>query len=111
MIVTVTTVMLIYGVYVYAVLYRVSRMTGADILGSVKPTPPPGCIECCGYSVPILAVVVLWAILPSAWAGFEVCRVFERRYRYKHGMCLDCGTWLRSSRGKCPGCGVRIGWG
>ena len=52
-----------------------------------------------------------WFVLPIMGIALEITYHFERRYRESHGMCRDCGHRLVSRRGRCPGCGVRIGPG
>lgn len=105
------TAALVYFLAWILLVRQVAGMaTGRDIFKPERSTTS-WTVDCAGYQVPVWAVFVLWTILPTIWLGFELARIWERRWREKHDCCLDCGRKITSWRGKCPGCGMRIGPG
>ncbi|MEO6436321.1 MAG: hypothetical protein ABIP55_11265 [Tepidisphaeraceae bacterium] len=58
------------------------------------------------------AVVMTLAVMPPLMLVLNEFFIWHRRHtRDRLGLCLDCGHQLRAWRGRCPGCGVRIGPG
>lgn len=109
--ITLATALLVYSIYVCLALRQIMRVTACPVTTSAGRRIPPGYIECCGYLVPVWAVVLLWCILPGTWAVLEIYYKLRRRRRDKLDLCLECGYRLKSHRGHCPGCGVRVGVG
>jgi hypothetical protein len=101
---------------VFMVLVHVGGVTSKpppppkDFFG-LPPLPLPGWVEVFGHYFPAWMVICLWMVLPATWYAFVLCDRIQRRRRDKLGLCIECGFRLRSWRGKCPGCGVRIGPG
>ena len=100
--------LLVYFVLFLAVIDWLSRTCGGSGFRAIEV---PRHIEARGIPVPLWCVVLLWFVLPIMGIALEITYHFERRYRESHGMCRDCGHRLVSRRGRCPGCGVRIGPG
>jgi len=73
--------------------------------------PIPRTIDVCGYAMPVWFIALLWLIVPGTWLMFEFLHWFRRKERESRGLCVECGTKLRSHRGHCPGCGTRAGIG
>jgi hypothetical protein len=70
-----------------------------------KPAP----IIIFGVPVPISNVVAGLLIIPGVCITHDVATWRRRRRRERLRQCLECGHPLHSWRGRCPGCGVRLG--
>ena len=112
--------LIVYAPILYALFRRVMLRLAPPLvsLSNKKRPPPPDDL----LGLPSLAsvvdfiiyyrwVVLLWSILPATWLGLELFYKLRRHQRDKLGLCLECGYRLESHRGRCPGCGVRVGPG
>ena len=102
------TSLLVYYVVFLAIVDWICRHMGGAGFRAIEV---PRYIEAWGVPVPLWCVALLWLFLPIVGFALQITFYFERIYRGRHGMCLDCGHRLVSWRGRCPGCGVRVGPG
>jgi len=110
--------MLIYAVFTGLIFQRV--MTNFVHVGCLHTphscpacranAPPPG-VPILGVRLPVSAIVAacVTAIAMPFVATFM--HHHRRRRRYLNDECIECGHPLTSWRGRCPGCGIRIGPG
>lgn len=59
--------------------------------------------EFCEFVIPLIYLIGLTA-MPPLWRLFRGRRT-SKRYRRKHGLCVDCGYNLRATADACPECG------
>lgn len=83
-----------------------------------RTTPAASGANTAPQTIPILGVQVpLSAILAAAATVIAMPFVatfmhhYRRRRRYLNDECIECGHPITKWRGRCPGCGVRIGPG
>ena len=101
----------VYAFFTGVILQRITtRFISVSCLHS-----PNICPNCRGTPAPdrhhpIIAatVAVMIGLLPSV---NELTTRLRRRRRFLDDECVDCGRPITSWRGRCPGCGVRIGPG
>ena len=110
MAVTVATALLIYAAYTLLILRQLSRYIQCGIASRPRD-PHPGYVEAFELLLPMWIVWGLWLIIPVTGMGFEIYWKSQRWWRDRNGQCVDCGYRLTTWRGKCPGCGLRIGPG
>jgi hypothetical protein len=110
--------MLFYAAFTGVILERIgSRLIRVGCIhtqtvGVISQTkqPPPG-VPIFGVRVPVSAIVTacVTAIAMPFVATFM--HHHRRRRRYLNDECIECGRPIEKYRGRCPGCGVRIGPG
>jgi hypothetical protein len=64
-----------------------------------------------GIPVHVSVVLALALTIPALLIANDIACWRRRRRRERLGQCVDCGHPLKTWRGRCPGCGVRIGPG
>jgi hypothetical protein len=72
---------------------------------------PPTGVPIFGVRVPVASVTAASVMIMAMPLLAEYMTHRRRRLRYLNDECLECGRPIRSFRGHCPGCGVRIGPG
>ena len=63
-----------------------------------------------GFIVPILLIAILsrWLLLLLVFPALGAAMAYQEHYRYQRGLCLRCGSDLKSATGKCPSCGLEF---
>jgi len=61
--------------------------------------------------IPLSAIIAAWATVQFFPFIVAFAHHHRRRRRYLNDECLECGHPIEKYRGRCPGCGVRIGPG
>jgi hypothetical protein len=97
----------IYGVYVFLALRQLSKHILACPLSSARPAI--GRVEILGRVIPFWELALAGSILPVSLCAHMLYGAIRRRYRVKHDLCTECGHRITTWRGRCPGCGVRVG--
>ena len=82
-----------------------------DVIFGVCPSDVPAHIQIAGVQVPLSVLLAAFLTIQAMplFAGYMHRR--RRRLRFLNDECLECGRPIVSFRGRCPGCGVRIGPG
>jgi hypothetical protein len=78
------------------------------VIGDVGPVQGPFVMDEQIFALRLPMILILSAIAPFMWTWFIGSRIWRRRYREKHGLCLHCGYDLRASKDRCPECGSTI---
>jgi hypothetical protein len=102
--------LLIYAVMVGIILNHLTECGITQSPVSTANRPPPG-VPILGFRVPVsclIAAAVTMLVMPLI-ADFMTH--LRRRRRARNDQCVDCGYPLTTWRGRCPGCGERIGPG
>ena len=107
---------LLISLVVYFVLfaYLCQRTISCRLIASAPTAArraPQGYVDVLGFPVAISVLVTLALTIPALLAANQFAVWHRRRTRDRLGQCLDCGYPLRTWRGRCPSCGVRIGPG
>jgi hypothetical protein len=88
-----------------------------------RPAPPddsifglshvdlPSHIVVFGLPIPLSVLITAAMTMPALLIANDIAHWHRRRTRDRLGQCLDCGYQLTTHRGRCRGCGVRIGPG
>ena len=85
-------------------VHEVARWVPArdeDPIFGVRPSNVPGALKF-GLAAALLS-------FPTWCLTGEILRRRRRYVRDRRGQCVDCGHPLTTWRGRCPGCGTRIG--
>jgi hypothetical protein len=98
-------VVLFYAIWVGVVADRISRMIHVTMIR--VPRPPAGDSRI--FGIPLQLIVVLTLTFIGTFIAAEIAVRMRRRRRQRLDQCVECGSPIRSWRGRCPGCGVRVG--
>jgi hypothetical protein len=102
------------------VLFPIQKLSGPrrwqpsadeDIIFGLTPGDIPTHIEVLGVPVPLGVLVGAWLTVVAFPFIAQLADSARRRRRLLDDECLECGRPITSWRGRCPGCGVRIGPG
>jgi len=113
---TVTALLVAFGIYatfVCLILHRLNQMIHVTVVQSTvaKNAAADGYVLIFGvpihYSVPLTAAATALALLLLA----DLMARLRRTRRAQFDECVECGRPITSWRGRCPGCGVRVGPG
>jgi hypothetical protein len=82
-----------------------------DPIFGIAPSDIPSHIDIAGLHIPLSAIIAAWATIQFFPFLVAFANYRRRRRRYLNDECIECGHQLTSWRGRCPGCGIRIGPG
>jgi hypothetical protein len=71
----------------------------------------PTRIDILGVPVPLSTLIAAALTLPGMALTNDIVTWRRRRKRERLDQCLECGRPIRRFRGRCPGCGERLGPG
>ena len=61
------------------------------------------------FEVQIDWLIFIGVMVPALWATAEIMMYVQRAYRERHDLCPQCGRAITTWRGRCAGCGLRLG--
>src|SRR5688572_22324797 len=111
--------LIIYTLFTGLILHRVGTklVQGPICLHTRHPAqtcpskPPPPGVPIFGVRVSVSSLVAAGVTIASMPLLAEYMTHRRRRRRYLNDECVECGHPITSFRGRCPGCGVRVGPG
>ena len=103
--------LIVYLVALHCILRRLIRSCPIGALPPGAKRVPDGFVEVFGVAVPISSVIAALCTIPAMLIIADLAHRLRRRRRYLNDECIECGHELTRWRGRCPGCGVRIGPG
>jgi hypothetical protein len=101
----------VYAVFTGVIFQRITtRFIGTGCLHDRRTCPTCRGTPAPDRHHPIIAATaaVMIGILPFIT---ELTTRLRRRRRFLNDECIECGRPITSWRGRCPGCGVRVGPG
>ena len=103
--------LIVYLVVLHRIMHWLFRPC---LMGASPPGPrraPNGFVEIFGLAVPISSLIAARCTIPVMLMIADVASRLRRHRRYLNDECVECGHPISRWRGRCPGCGVRIGPG
>jgi hypothetical protein len=82
-----------------------------DPIFGIAPSDVPTHFDIAGIRIPISALIAAWLTIQFFPFLVAFANHRRRRRRFLDDECLECGRPITEWRGRCPGCGVRIGPG
>jgi hypothetical protein len=102
--------LLIYAVMVGVILNRLVRC-GISTSPVLTANRPPSGVTIFGLQIPLSCVIAAAVTMLAMPLIADFMTHLRRQRRARNDQCVDCGYPLTAWRGRCPGCGERIGPG
>jgi hypothetical protein len=122
---TLSIAMLVYGLLFHGLLRRAMLVLfptvsmssvqtwkprpDEDVIFGISPTDISWHVDVFGVHVPLSVLFTTALTIPALLIANDIFT--WRRRRERNGQCVECGFELATRRGRCAGCGVRIGLG
>ena len=82
-----------------------------DPIFGVASRDIPSHINIAGLPIPLSAIIAAWLTIQFFPFIVAFANHRRRRRRFLDDECIECGRPIERFRGRCPGCGERIGPG
>ena len=103
--------LIVYLVALHGIFQRLVRTCGMGASTPGAQRVPAGFVDVFGFMVPVSSVIAGLCTIPAILIIADLADRWRRHRRYLNDDCIECGRPITSWRGRCRGCGMRIGPG